>query len=102
MIVSKYEGFIVPRAFRFVGGKVSPYEFSFSTIETVPLDGYETFLRDVACWLRSHDLDEVFGIRRLDDYHANLPLGVTRGKYEYYDATRISARVGRHRNIIGI
>jgi hypothetical protein len=43
LVIPRYEGAIVPRTFRFFGGRVTPYEFSFSA--TTPLtDKYEGFL----------------------------------------------------------
>jgi hypothetical protein len=79
LVVPRYEGAIVPRTFRFFGGRAIPYEFSFSAT-IPPMEEHEGFLQDVSNLLREHDLDEIFGVRLLDDHDPELSMEVTEGK----------------------
>ncbi|KAI1803917.1 hypothetical protein F4811DRAFT_311714 [Daldinia bambusicola] len=79
LVIPRYEGAIVPRTFRFFEGKAAPYEFSFSDMAPAVEEDHEEFVLEVSNVLRQYDLDDVFGVRLLDDYDSELPMEVTEG-----------------------
>ena len=78
-LVPKYQGSIVPRTFRFMGGGTVPYEFAFS--ETMPSEtSHEGFLQELSGFLHDHGLEGILGVRLLDSYDPDRPMEVTEGK----------------------
>jgi hypothetical protein len=77
--IAKYEAFAVPRAFRFFGGKLTPYEFEFS--ETIQSEEeHKDFFEQLSDLLHQHNLQDLFGLRLLGDFDPALPMEVTEGK----------------------
>lgn len=78
-VVSKYEGFIVPRSFRFFDRKLTPFEFEFSSFFPQGNCDLEFFER-LSCLLHDHNLENVLGVRCLDKFDPELSVEVTEGK----------------------
>lgn len=88
-VTTKYEGVITPRSWRLLDGKFVPYEFEFSDEASgsaaagggSALDKADPrFLADLASLLRHRKLDQLLGLRALDQYDSGLTVEVTEGK----------------------
>lgn len=79
IVVPKYEGFIIPRTFRFFNGVWSPVEFDFSPCSSDGDSDHE-FLVGISALLHQHGLDNVLGLRALDRYDPELSVEITEGK----------------------
>ncbi|KAK2803796.1 hypothetical protein FQN51_003026 [Onygenales sp. PD_10] len=77
--VPKYEGFVIPRTFRFFNGIWSPVEFDYSPC-TSDGDPDPAFLVGISALLRQHGLENVLGVRSLDRYDSELSVEITEGK----------------------
>ncbi|EER24714.1 hypothetical protein D8B26_006899 [Coccidioides posadasii str. Silveira] len=78
-VVSKYEGFIIPRTFRFFNGILAPFEFDFSPCSSHGDPDRELFDR-ISALLHQHGLENVLGVRSLDRYDPDLSVEITEGK----------------------
>ena len=75
---SKYEGHIVPRSYRFMKGATVPYEFAFAA---EPRENEDlAFFQSLSNMLYRLGLQELFGVRVLDNRDPQLSLEVTEGK----------------------
>jgi hypothetical protein len=75
-VTERYHGFVVPRSFRLFDGVPAPYEFAFSS--TAPSYD-EEFHQKLFNMLRNLGLQDVFGLRYLDEYDPELSMEVTEG-----------------------
>jgi len=75
-MVEKYEGFIVPRSFRFSNEGPIPYEFAFSSTKPLYDEAFQLKMLDM---LHKLGLQEVFGLRYLDEYDPELSMEITEG-----------------------
>lgn len=78
-VVPKYEGFIIPRTFRFFNGNLAPFEFDFSPCASHEDHDPEFFLK-ISALLHQHSLENVLGVRSLDRYDPDLSVEITEGK----------------------
>ncbi|KAJ5677529.1 uncharacterized protein N7477_003162 [Penicillium maclennaniae] len=78
-MVPKYEGFIVPRTFRFFNGNLAPFEFGFSFSSFHGNYDLEFFER-LSRLLHDHNLENMLGVRFLDTFDPKLSVEVTEGK----------------------
>lgn len=76
-VVPQYEGLITPRSFRLHKGAAVPYEFAYST-EAPRFD--DTFQTRALKMLENFGLDQIFGLRRLDEHDPSLSIEITEGK----------------------
>ncbi|KAK2777152.1 hypothetical protein FQN53_002353, partial [Emmonsiellopsis sp. PD_33] len=79
IVVPKYEGFVIPRTFRFFNGIWSPVEFDYSPC-TSDGDPDQEFLEGISALLRQHGLDNVLGVRSLGRHDSELSVEITEGK----------------------
>lgn len=79
ILVPKYEGFIIPRTFRFYNGILAPFEFDFSPSPASINFDSEVFPR-ISVLLHQHGLENVLGVRSLDGYDPELSVEITEGK----------------------
>lgn len=79
IVVPKYEGFIIPRTFRFFNGVWSPVEFDVLPGSSDGDPDHE-FLVGISALLHQHGLDNVLGLRSLDRYDPELSVEITEGK----------------------
>ncbi|KAJ5456057.1 uncharacterized protein N7458_004321 [Penicillium daleae] len=81
VVVPKYEGFVIPRTFRFLKGVLSPVEFDFSPCSSDKDAGHDfDFLAAVSVLLHQYGLENVLGVRSLDRHDPELSVEVTEGK----------------------
>jgi hypothetical protein len=78
VVTAKYDGFIVPRSFRYREDCFQPYEFGFSTTNSSGTLN-EQFTKDLALLLRRYGMDELLGLRVLEQRDSDLSLEVTEG-----------------------
>jgi hypothetical protein len=78
VITAKYDGFIVPRSFRYREDCFQPYEFGFFTTQPSGTLN-EQFAKDLATLLQRHGMDEILGLRALEQRNSDLSLEVTEG-----------------------
>lgn len=80
-VVPKYEGLIIPRSYMFRDGSTFPYEFSFVPHVAADTAAYpkenEEFFKAFSALLTSLGLDDVFGVRCLDEYDPRFSVEVT-------------------------
>ncbi|KAF2261487.1 hypothetical protein CC78DRAFT_607690 [Lojkania enalia] len=77
-VTTKYNGFIVPRSFRFLEEKLVPFEFEFSDLNSPSeIDG--AFSAKLSSLLNQLGLDHVLGLRTLDTHDSELTVEVTEG-----------------------
>jgi hypothetical protein len=74
--VVKYEGFIVPRSFKFLDGEPIPYELAFSSAKPSYDKAFQVKMFDMLCEL---GLEGVFGLRYLDEYDPQLSMEIIEG-----------------------
>ncbi|KAL4934821.1 hypothetical protein BDV06DRAFT_217856 [Aspergillus oleicola] len=79
-VVPKYEGFIIPRTFRFFHGNLTPFEFDFSFFSPSRRDTDRQFLQKLSALLHQHGLENILGVRSLDRYDPDLSVEITEGK----------------------
>lgn len=78
-VVTKYEGLIVPRTFRFFKGYLAPFEFDFS-LSPPHRDTECGFFGELSALLYQHGLENILGVRSLDRYDPELSVEITEGK----------------------
>ncbi|CBX98883.1 hypothetical protein LEMA_P081220.1 [Plenodomus lingam JN3] len=76
-IVAQYEGKIVPRSYRLYNGAAVPYEFGYYQEAPRLNNTFQTMALKV---LKDLGLDQIFGLRCLDEYDPSLSIEVTEGK----------------------
>jgi len=72
-----HEGYVMAQSFRSIGGRIMPYEFAFARHYT---NNDLPFLIDAAHLLQSLQVEDIFGIRRLDSLERGSQLGDLHGQ----------------------
>lgn len=81
LILSKYNGHIVPRSMRAWNEAWVPYEFEYSEKGSFDITDHHTvFLEKLSTFLLQHDLQQVLGIRLLESRDASVSVEVTEGQ----------------------
>jgi hypothetical protein len=78
-ILQKYDGYIVPRTYRFFGNRKIPYEFAFQN-EACSMEEDADFKEQFSDLLQKLDLAHLFGLRVLGDHDPNFPVEITEGR----------------------
>ncbi|KAF1995659.1 hypothetical protein P154DRAFT_580630 [Amniculicola lignicola CBS 123094] len=76
-VVPQYQGVIAPRSFRLYNSAAVPYEFAYSTKEP---HFNVTFETGALKMLENIALDQIFGLRHLDEHDPSLSVKITEGK----------------------
>lgn len=80
-VISKYNGYIVPRAMRSWKGGWGPYEFEFTESGSSGFaEGSALFLQELSAFLHQSNLDQILGVRMLDSRDTNASVEVTEGR----------------------
>lgn len=77
-VIRKYDGLVLPRSFRLIGGSFVPYEFEFFDTEP-PHQMNQAFMSQLSDQLCQLGLADILGLRNLDEYDSGLTVEITEG-----------------------